>query len=196
MHISKIKKVLFANILLPFDLIRSMLSRPRIREHSGTATPETSSLYSIKVETLEGKPLELSKFAGRKMLIVNVASKCGKTPQYSSLQKIQEEMSDRVQVLAFPSGDFGAQEFEHEDQIILFCQRQYHITFPVFGKTHVRGRMKNLLFKWLSDPAQNGWNNRQPVWNFTKYLVDENGFLLAFFPPAIDPLDKQIISLI
>jgi glutathione peroxidase len=153
-----------------------------------------TSIYEIKVKTIDGTETTLSSFKGKKMLIVNVASECGYTPQYADLQKLHEQYGDKVAVLGFPANDFGAQEPGNEETIKSFCQKNYGVTFPMFSKIQVKGNDMHPLYQWLTDPEKNGWNNRQPAWNFNKYLVDENGNLTDYFPSKVKPMDELILS--
>lgn len=151
-----------------------------------------TSIYDIALVDIQGRPVTLSAFKGKKMLIVNTASKCGYTGQYARLEELHRQRGQSLAVLGFPCNDFGAQEPGSEMEIKSFCQTNYGVTFPLFGKLHVTGKEKHPLYKWLSDPAQNGWNAQEPTWNFCKYLLDEQGKLLRFMSPDIDPLDESI----
>ena len=143
------------------------------------------TIYGIKLLDITGKLTDLSAYKGRKLLIVNTASACGYTPQYAALQKLHEK--GEVTVLGFPCNDFGAQEQGSESEIASFCEVNFGVTFPLFSKLHVKGEEQHPLYKWLSDPSQNGWNSQLPDWNFCKYLVDENGVLVKYFSSAVDP---------
>jgi len=193
---SKLSRILYYNLLLPIDKIRSLFSKTSVVREPAKQTFGGTTVHLFKAQTNKGKTLDFASFRGRKMLIVNVASRCGKTPQYKYLQKLQEQYHDTLTVLAVPSGDFGDQEFENDQRIAEFCEREYHITFPVLNKVHVRGKNKIPLYNWLTVPALNGWNKQQPVWNFTKYLVNEDGQLIGYFPPSVNPLDPVITSLL
>jgi glutathione peroxidase len=153
-----------------------------------------TSIYEIKVKTITGEETTLASFKGKKMLIVNVASECGYTPQYAGLQKLHEMYGDKVAVLGFPSNDFGGQEPGSEEQIQSFCSKNYGVTFPMFSKIKVKGNDMHPLYQWLTNPEKNGWNSQAPVWNFNKYLIDENGNLTDYFPSKVNPLDDLIIS--
>jgi glutathione peroxidase len=153
-----------------------------------------SSVYSIPVTTLDGKETTLEQYRGKKILIVNVASECGYTPQYAELQRLYEQYSDRLVVLGFPSNDFGGQEPGTNEQIKSFCTKNYGVTFPMFSKISVKGEKMHPLYQWLTDPEKNGWNRQPPVWNFNKYLIDENGELTDYFPSRVKPMDELILS--
>ena len=146
------------------------------------------------VETLEGESLDLGSFRGRPMLIVNTASKCGYTPQYESLQKLHETYGERgLVVLGFPSNDFGNQEPGTAEEIGAFCRLNYGVTFPMMAKVHTKGPEQAPLYRTLT--ADTGDGIRGEVrWNFTKFLVDAEGRVVARFEPAVDPMDPQLTS--
>lgn len=156
--------------------------------------PKTS-LFEQPMTLIDGDTCSLNRFRGKKILLVNTASDCGYTGQYASLQALQEKYADKLIVIGFPANDFKEQEKAGNDQIMSFCQRNYGVTFPLSAKVSVvKGSGQDPVFSWLSDPGQNGWNDRAPVWNFTKYLVDEDGRLAGCFGPAIDPMDQIFID--
>jgi glutathione peroxidase len=162
-----------------------------------TINPEkTQSVHDFTVETIDGQEVNLSMYKGKKLLIVNTASKCGFTPQYEDLQKLHELYGDKVLVLGFPSNDFMGQEPGTNAEIAAFCQSNYGVTFPMFAKVNVKGKDQHPLFQWLSDEALNGWNDKSPSWNFCKYLVDEEGQLVGFYKSRINPLDEEILNAI
>ena len=146
------------------------------------------------VETLEGESLDLGSFRGRPMLIVNTASKCGYTPQYASLQKLHETYGERgLAVLGFPSNDFGNQEPGTAEEIGAFCRLNYGVSFPMMAKVHTKGPEQAPLYRTLT--AETGEGLRGEVrWNFTKFLVDADGRIVARFEPGVDPMDAQVTS--
>ena len=152
------------------------------------------SFYSFKMKDIDGNEIDFKQYKGKKALLVNVASECGYTPQYAELQKLQELYENKIEVLAFPANDFGSQEPGSNAAIKMFCKNNYNVTFRLFEKISVKGNEMHPLYQWLTDKSKNGWNDMQPDWNFTKYLVDENGVLVAFFPTRIKPMDKRIVS--
>ena len=129
-------------------------------------------------------------------MLVNVASKCGYTPQYEELQKLYEAYMGKLTILAFPANNFGGQEPGTSEDIKTFCSENYGVTFPIFEKISVKGVDKHPLYRWLSDKKLNGWNNEEPSWNFCKYFINEKGELVKFFPSKVKPMDKEIIKLI
>ena len=150
------------------------------------------SFYALSAENINGEVINMNTFKDKKILVVNVASQCGYTPQYEGLQNLYETYGDRLVVLGFPSNDFMWQEPGNNTEIKTFCQRTYGVTFPMFAKIHVKGRKQHPLYTWLSDSTMNGWNHENPSWNFNKYLLDEKGKLLERFGSSIEPLDTLI----
>lgn len=155
-----------------------------------------SSFYNFKMKDINGKEVDFSEFKGKKLLIVNVASKCGYTKQYAQLQELYAEHGDKITILGFPANNFGGQEPGSNEEIKAFCDAEFGVTFPMFEKISVKGFDKHPLYRWLSDAAQNGWNNEEPSWNFCKYFINEKGELVKFFPSSVTPLDEEILKLI
>lgn len=157
---------------------------------------KANSIYDFTLNDIDGKPVDLAKYKGKKLLLVNVASKCGYTPQYAELQELYEAYEGKFIILAFPANNFGGQEPGTSEDIKSFCSENYGITFPIFEKISVKGVDKHPLYRWLSDKDLNGWNNTEPSWNFCKYFIDEEGKLIKFFPSSVKPMDNEIIKLI
>jgi glutathione peroxidase len=131
------------------------------------------------------------------VLLVNTASDCGYTPQYEGLQRLQDRYRDRLVVVGFPANDFKQQEKGDNAQIAAFCKRNYGVEFPLAAKSSVvKGPAQHPVFRWLSDSSLNGWNDRQPVWNFTKYLVDAQGRLVGVLEPSVDPAGPEMTALL
>ena len=141
------------------------------------------SLYDLKVTTLDGRPAELSAYKGKVTLVVNVASQCGYTPQYAGLEKLYRELAPKgVVILGFPSNDFGGQEPGTAEEIGQFCQKNYGVTFPMFAKVVTKaGPGQSPVYAFL------GESGMLPQWNFSKYVVDKNGKVEAFFPSRVAP---------
>ena len=152
------------------------------------------SFYDFKMKAIDGSTIDFSSFKGKKVLLVNVASKCGFTPQYEDLQKLHELYGNKVAVLGFPANNFGKQEPGTNEEIALFCSGNYGVSFQMFEKISVKGDDMDPLYHWLSEEKYNGWNNEAPSWNFCKYLVDEKGELIAFYPSKVEPLSDEIIA--
>lgn len=151
------------------------------------------SFYSLKFTGNDQQEFDFSTLKGKKVLLVNTASDCGYTPQYADLQKLYEEQKDKLVIIGFPANDFKEQEKGSDEDIAQFCQRNFGVTFPLMKKSVVvPGESQNPVFRWLTDPKRNGWNDTAPEWNFSKYLVDEKGELLYYFPPGISPTGPEI----
>ena len=150
------------------------------------------SFYAYSAEDINGAIISMSSFKGKKVLVVNVASRCGYTPQYEGLQKLYENYGDSLVVLGFPSNDFMWQEPGSNTEIKTFCKTNYGVTFPMFSKIHVKGRKQHPIYDWLSDSKLNGWNDDSPSWNFNKYLLDENGAIIELYGADVKPLDTLI----
>ena len=156
-------------------------------------SPENStSFYALSALDINGNNINMESYKGKKVLVVNVASQCGYTPQYTGLQSLYETYGDSLVVLGFPSNDFLWQEPGSNNEIKKFCELEYGVTFPMFGKIHVKGRKQHPIYTWLSDSTLNGWNHENPTWNFNKYLIDEEGKLLEWFTADVEPLDTVI----
>ncbi|MDZ7880973.1 MAG: glutathione peroxidase [Saprospiraceae bacterium] len=153
------------------------------------------SIHSYQTTSIEGKPLDLSVFAGRKILIINVASACGYTPQYKQLQELHEHFSDKIAVIGFPCNDFGAQESGSEAAIQEFCTVRFGVTFPLSAKI---GIVKNThpIYQFLTQKALNGVKDSTVKWNFQKYLLNEKGGLIDVFSSSVSPLDDEILGLL
>ena len=157
---------------------------------------DLKTVHSFTVKTITDKELSLATFKGKKILIVNVASQCGYTPQYKNLQLLSEKYKDKLVVIGFPSNDFGAQEPGNNAEIQSFCTKNYGVTFPIMNKITVVGKDAHPLYQYLSNKELNGVTEKSPNWNFCKYLIDENGKIIEFFPSKIDPLSEEITKLI
>ena len=153
------------------------------------ANAPAKSLYDFTMNALDGKPVALSQYKGKKVIILNTASECGYTPQYADWEKFYEAHKDKVVVLGFPANNFGGQEPGSSKEIASFCQKNYGVTFPLFEKIDVVGDKQAPLYKWLTTKSLNGWNEQAPGWNFCKYIVDENGKLTHFFASGVKPND-------
>ena len=155
------------------------------------------SFYSLKSQLNNGAELDFNSLKGKKILLVNTASDCGYTPQYTELQKLYDQYRDQVVVLGFPANDFKDQEKGSDEEIASFCKKNFGISFPLMKKSIViKTEGQNNVFKWLSDSTQNGWNNKPPSWNFSKYLINETGMLVNYFGPSVSPVSAGVINAI
>lgn len=152
------------------------------------ASQQTASFYDLKTTYLDGKPADLSVFRGKVTLVVNVASECGYTPQYAGLEALHRELALKgFSVLGFPSNDFGEQEPGSAQEIAAFCKKNYGVTFPMFSKlVTVSGPGQSPIYKYL------GSSGHLPAWNFSKYVVDKNGRVVAFFPSEVEPDSPEL----
>lgn len=176
-------------------LLTAPFGRNAEAQRPATATASSVTLYDFKLKNLlDGSDLDLKKYKGKKVVLVNVASECGNTPQYADLQKFYEAHKDKVVVLGIPANEFGAQEPGSNKEISAFCKKNYGVTFPMAEKIVVKGENKAPLYKWLSDKSLNGWNDKEPTWNFCKYVVNEEGQLTHFFGSKVLPDDPGFLK--
>lgn len=158
-------------------------------------TSPPKSFYEQKVTLSNGNTLYFSELKEKKVMLVNTASNCGYTGQYAELESLHKKMGNNLAIIAFPANDFREQEKGSDKEISQFCQVNYGVTFPIAKKgVVVKKEDQQPIFKWLTDKNANGWNEHEPDWNFSKYLIDENGKLTHYFGPSISPLDEEIIS--
>ena len=153
-----------------------------------------SSVYDFKVEGLEGGTIDLSHYKGKKILIVNTASKCGFTPQYKDLEQLYEQYKDKLVVIGFPANNFMRQEPGTNAEIKEFCEKNYGVTFPMAAKISVKGDDIHPLFRYLNDEAAKIGINNPVKWNFTKFLIDEKGKLVAVFPSKVKPMSEEVLK--
>ncbi len=151
-------------------------------------------IYDFKVEALDGTTINFSAYKGKKILIVNTASECGYTPQYKGLQALYDKFGGKVVVIGFPANNFGGQEPGTNPDIKTFCTKNYGVTFPMAAKVSVKGDDIAPIFKWLTSKSQNGVMDAEIRWNFTKFLIDENGHLVAKFDSKVEPMSEEIVS--
>jgi glutathione peroxidase len=150
------------------------------------------SIYDFKVPSLDGNTIDFSSFKGKKVLVVNTASKCGYTPQYADLQQLHEKYTGKLVIVGFPANNFGQQEPGSNSEIKEFCQKNYGVTFPMAEKVSVKGEDIHPLFKYLTEEAGKLGVEDPIKWNFTKFLVDEKGKLIAVFSHKTKPLSEDI----
>jgi glutathione peroxidase len=151
--------------------------------------PVAGSVFDFKIRSLQGKEIDLNAYRGKKLLLVNTASRCGYTYQYEDLQKLHEQYGNQVAVVGFPANNFLWQEPGTNDDIASFCEVNYGVTFPLSEKISVKGRDKHPLYQWLQNKT-----GKTPSWNFCKYLFDEQGNFLGFYPPTVKPMDPEIVE--
>lgn len=150
------------------------------------------SIYDFKVESLDGGTIDFSTFKGKKILIVNTASKCGYTPQYEGLEKLYNQYKDKLVIVGFPANNFLRQEPGSNEDIQTFCQKNYGVTFPMAAKISVKGNNKHPIYIWLTEKKYNQFSNSSVKWNFQKYLIDEKGNLVHVFSSGVTPESEEI----
>lgn len=182
------------SLLLLLGMACSTANKQTESPTAATTTVPTQSFYDFKMLAIDGTEIDLSKYKGKKVLVVNTASKCGFTPQYKDLEALHQKMGDKLVILGFPANNFMGQEPGSNTEIASFCQKNYGVTFQMFEKIDVVGKNQHPLYKFLSDKTLNGWNDQAPSWNFCKYLIDENGRLLKFYKSGVNPLDDEIVN--
>lgn len=159
------------------------------------AYAQNKSLYDFKVKDIDDKEFDLASLKGKKVLIVNVASKCGLTPQYKELEELYAKYKDKnFIIIAFPSNDFKEQEPGSNAEIKEFCSLTYGVSFPLMSKITVIGQNKAPLYKWLTEKSENGKIDAEVQWNFQKFMIDQEGQLVDFVPPRESPLSDKIIK--
>ena len=174
------KKIFFAGLLMMFVV---------------GAMAQNKTLYDFKATTLDGQPFDLSSLKGKKVLVVNTASKCGLTPQYASLQKLYDTYKDRnFVIIGFPANNFASQEPGTNSEIKEFCTKNYGVTFPMMSKISVKGADIDPLYKWLTQKSQNGVTDADVQWNFQKFMIDEQGKLVGFVTPKELPNSPAITN--
>jgi glutathione peroxidase len=165
------------------------------KNESLTAAP--ASFYALSVMLNNGKEFSFEKLKGKKVLVVNTASNCGYTPQYTELQTLYQHLKEDLEIIAFPSNDFKEQEKSSDEEIAAFCSRNYGVSFPIAKKAVVvRQSEQHPVFQWLTDENLNGWNDKTPSWNFSKFLISESGMLTHYFEPALSPLSNEVMQAI
>lgn len=155
---------------------------------------QAQSIHSFKVKSIDGKEINFAHFKGKKILVVNTASKCGYTPQYEALQKVYTQYKDKLVVIGFPCNQFGGQEPGSNEAIVEFCQKNYGVSFPLADKVDVKGENIAPIYKWLTQKSLNGVLDASISWNFNKFLLDEQGKMIAYFPSNIKPNSESILS--
>ena len=180
----RIRMVRAAGAITVLAVVASATAVVSLRAQAGAAGgAKVTSFYDLKTSSLDGKPADLAAYKGKVAVVVNVASKCGYTPQYAGLEKLYGEMKDKgVVVLGFPSNDFGGQEPGSAEEIATFCRLTYGVSFPMFSKVVTKaGADQSPIYAFL------GSSGNLPGWNFSKYVVDKNGKVVAFFPSRVAP---------
>lgn len=157
-------------------------------------TLNAQSIHGFTVKGIDGKNIKMSSFKGKKILVVNTASKCGYTPQYEALEKVYEQYKGQLVIIGFPCNQFGGQEPGTNEEIVEFCKKNYGVTFPLADKVDVKGENTAAIYQWLTQKSKNGVVDATISWNFNKFLLDENGKMIAYFPSNVKPDSEAILS--
>ena len=156
---------------------------------------KSTSIYDYKLTDINGNTFDMSELKGKKVLLVNTATQCGYTPQFSDMEKLYKEYKDKnLVVVAIPSNDFGNKEPGSNKEIKNFVEKKYGVTFPVMAKTSVKGDEENPLYDWLTKKDLNGVMDTKVAWNYQKYMIDENGKLVGVIPPKESPTSDKIME--
>ena len=186
--INKMIKIIAAAILFA--------SCAQAQKNPTMSTNETSlnaaSVHSFSVRALDGSTINFADFKGKKILVVNTASECGYTPQYKELQALYEQYKTKLVIVGFPTNNFGGQEPGSNTEIKTFCEKNYGVTFPMADKISVKGNDIAPIYKWLTSKAENGVLDAEIKWNFNKFLLDENGHIIAKFDSGTTPMSEEI----
>ncbi|HQW83142.1 MAG TPA: glutathione peroxidase [Ferruginibacter sp.] len=187
-----IKFFTIGTALLTFALLPNNSSNTKTTMQKTIINNPGKSIYDFKVEALDGSTIDFSAYKGKKILIVNTASKCGYTPQYKELEDLYEKYKNKLVIVGFPANNFGAQEPGTNTEIKEFCQKNYGVSFPMAAKVSVKGDDTAPIYQWLCNKNQNGVLDAEIKWNFGKFLLDEKGKLLNYFPSKVTPLSEEI----
>jgi glutathione peroxidase len=162
----------------------------------GAPTAPTKSFYDFTIEGIDGKTINMKDFEGKYVLCVNVASRCGYTPQYADLEKLYEQYKDKLVIVGFPCNQFLGQEPGSNEEIVEFCQKNYGVTFPLTTKIDVKGNDQHPIYAWLTAKAENGVGEDKVGWNFHKFLISPKGEWMASFPSKVNPMSPEITGLL
>ncbi len=176
--------------------MKSLLVALTVAVISLSFNPAPMTIYDFKIKAIDGSTIDFSKFKGKKILIVNTASKCGFTPQYHGLEKLYEAHKDNLVIIGFPSDNFANQEYHNDDSISSFCKKNYGVTFPLTTRVDVKGPNTTPVFKYLCSKDENGVLDATISWNFNKFIIDENGNLLQHFDSKVTPDSPELLQYI
>lgn len=185
-------KKLFILILSAVAFLQSCTNQKSEKSAAKTQEMMGKTIYDFQVESLDGGKINFADYKGKKILIVNTASECGFTPQYKDLEELQNTYKDKLVIIGFPANNFGGQEPGTNAEIATFCEKNFGVTFPMAAKVSVKGDDIAPIFKYLTEKELNGVKNSSILWNFTKFLVDENGTLIDSFASTTKPTSESI----
>ena len=182
-NLYKMKKIILLCLLIPIAITAQN------KKHM------ENTIYQFQVEDIEGNAFDLSSLKGKKVMIVNTASKCGLTPQYKQLEELyQKYKDDNFVIIGFPANNFASQEPGTDEEIAQFCERNYGVTFPMMSKISVKGDDMHPLYQFLTQKSKNGYADSEVSWNFQKYLINEEGKVVEVIDPRTLPTDEKVIS--
>lgn len=164
----------------------------KTKTDSTQSAEAVKTIYDFKIKSIDGKTINFADYKGKMIMIVNTASKCGFTPQYEGLEKLYQAHKDKLVIIGFPSADFADQEYHTDSDIFTFCQKNYGVTFPLTTRVDVKGDSTTAIYKYLCNKSENGVLDATISWNFNKFLIDENGKLLAHFDSKVTPDSPEI----
>lgn len=180
---------------ISLSILSSLLINAVFGQASVSKSPASKSFYDFKTTTIDGKEFNLSQLKGKKVLVVNTASKCGNTPQYKDLETIYNKYKDKnFTIIGFPANNFGHQEPGANNEIAEFCTKNYGVTFPMMSKISVKGSDMDPIYEWLTKKEQNGVADAPVKWNFQKFMIDENGKWVDFVDASDSPMKKKLID--
>jgi glutathione peroxidase len=193
------QKIIMIKLLAIGTVIMSCTLQANNKNTNATETKTAlnitaKSIYDFKVEALDGSTIDFSTFKGKKILIVNTASECGYTKQYEGLQKLYDTYKEKLVIVGFPANNFGGQEPGSNETIAAFCKKNFGVTFPMAAKISVKGDDTAPIFKWLCSKSENGVLDAEVGWNFGKFLLDEKGNLMQYFPSKVTPMSEEITA--
>ena len=183
-------------LVLALSSAAALSIRSRWQKPSKPIGTNKMSFYDLTINGIDGKEMHMSDFKGKYVLCVNVASKCGYTPQYEDLEKLYEQYQGKLVIVGFPCNQFLGQEPGTSEEIVSFCQKNYGVTFPLTEKIDVKGKNQHGVYQWLTQKSLNGVADGNVKWNFHKFLISPEGEWLAEFPSGVKPLDIELTSLI
>ena len=183
-------------LVLALSSAAALSMRSRWQKPSNPIGTNKMSFYDLTINSIDGKEMHMSDFKGKYVLCVNVASKCGYTPQYEDLEKLYEQYQGKLVIVGFPCNQFLGQEPGTSEEIVSFCQKNYGVTFPLTEKIDVKGKNQHGVYQWLTQQTLNGVADGTVKWNFHKFLISPEGEWVAEFPSGVKPLDAELTSLI
>ncbi|MFM2195603.1 MAG: hypothetical protein RL092_1203 [Bacteroidota bacterium] len=189
----KITLIILA-LILTTSGIALFAMRSRWQKPENLINTEKMSFYDLTYTTIDGKSASMSDFKGKYVLCVNVASKCGYTPQYKQLQALYEKYQDRLVIVGFPCNQFLGQEPGTNEEIVTFCEKNYGVSFPLADKLDVKGKNQHPVYQWLTNKTLNGVSDGNVKWNFHKFLISPSGEWLGEYASGVDPLGDEITS--